>query len=63
MFMPSLPMGLPVPAYGRELGREFIEMPVPTASTNARRHAEIGALWWLVMRWMVIFELTPVNKC
>jgi len=59
--MSSMPPTLVVLAYGRELDREFEETPVAAASTNARRHADIGALWWLVMRWMVIFELAPAN--
>ena len=61
--MPSLEPTLAVLEHERALGREFNNLPVSAASTNARRHAEIGALWWLVMRWMVIFELAPVNKC
>ena len=59
-FMPSLRRTL-VFEYGRKLDCEFDNLPVSTASTNARRHAEIGALCKLVMRWMVIFELAPAN--
>lgn len=45
-----------------ELDRKFNNLPVSAASTNARRQAEIGALCWLVMRWMIIVELAPVKK-
>ena len=61
--MPSALPILAALAHGLEFGRESNEQPVPAASTNARRQAEIGALSRLVMRWMVIFELVPVNRC
>ena len=43
-FMPSLLLPSVMLVSRRGSGREFIEMPVSAASTNARRHAEIGAL-------------------